>query len=79
MIKVQKHSKEIAKIIQATRIRFAAKKQMNDFIQQVVSSVSPWRHFGEYPLNVKSLCCSVSAAPRAICVPKMNEGLTDLE
>ncbi len=26
--------------------------------------MAPWCHFGEYPLNVNSVCCSVSAAPR---------------
>ncbi len=41
-----------------------------NFIQQFVSSASPWRHFGEYhdvcacfDLNVNNVCCSVSAAP----------------
>ncbi len=29
-------------------------KKKNDFIQQFVISASPWRHFGEYPLNVNS-------------------------
>ncbi len=28
-----------------------------------ISSASPWRHFGEYSLNVNNLCCSVSASP----------------
>ncbi len=40
----------------------------NDYIQQFISSVLPWRHFGEYPLNVNRVCCSVSAASCAYVV-----------
>ncbi len=70
MINVQKYSKEIGKIIhvtsgvqpsfyKATKILFVRKENRNyDFIQQFVSSVSPWCHFREYPLHVNSIRCS---------------------
>ncbi len=88
MINVQKHSKEISKIIhvtsgvqpsfyKATKILFVCKENRNDdFIQQFVSSVSPRCHFREYPLHVNSIRCSVSAAPCCFC---SNQSVNNVE
>ncbi len=74
MIKVQKGTKNIGKVVQlefyeATRILFVRKENKNNFIQQFISSASPWRHFGEhhnicacFDLNVNKARVSVRGA-----------------
>ncbi len=57
-IKAQKRSKDIVKVIHVTSgvqpsffeeyFLCVKENKNNNFIQQFVSSTSPWRHFGEY-------------------------------
>ncbi len=80
MINVQKHSKTSGgqpSFYKATKILFVRKENRNDdFIQQFVSSLSPWCHFREYPLHVNSIRCSVSAAPCCFC---SNQSVNNVE
>ncbi len=48
--------------------RHCQKRCYVKIIQQFVSSASPLRHFGEYPLDANSLCCSVSVVPHGYAV-----------
>ncbi len=49
--------------LEATRILFVLKENKNnDFIQQYVSSVSPYSAILESITYVNNICCSVSAA-----------------
>ncbi len=51
---------------EVTRIPFVRKENKNnDFIQQFVSSASPYSAFLESITYVNNVCCSVSAAPYA--------------
>ncbi len=73
MIKAQKRSKEIVKIIhvtsvvqskyfEVTRILFVRKRKKNYFIQQFISSASLYSIVLECITFINNVCCSVSAA-----------------
>ncbi len=70
MIKAQKRSKEMVKksmlhqwFYEATRILFVRiENKNNDFIQQFVSSASPYSAILESITYTNNICCSVSVA-----------------